>query len=294
LTLGILAIIAGVLLLVNIFVMLAEERKSQLGMLRAVGTRRSDLIRIFFIEGAMYSFASSVIGALLGIGVGWAIVTVAAPIFLSLGDSALDFRFHVELSSIVGGFCIGLLISMVTILLTSMRISRINIIRAIRDLPEPNGHKPRLRSIIAGTILALLAGAWFLTSVGDMTQWASALLGPPLAAFLLLPLASRVVGRGPAVLTASVTALAWGIFGDRILDGQIIEAGEIAGFVFQGLLLVFSAVVVLTQLQEDLERGIRRIAARSLSLRLGLAYPLARRFRTGLTLAMFSLVTSPW
>ena len=35
------SIIAGVLLLVNIFVMLAEERKTQLGMLRAIGMKRS-------------------------------------------------------------------------------------------------------------------------------------------------------------------------------------------------------------------------------------------------------------
>src|SRR4029453_18081856 len=37
---GSFAVIAGVLLLVNIFVMLAEERKPELGMLRAVGMRR--------------------------------------------------------------------------------------------------------------------------------------------------------------------------------------------------------------------------------------------------------------
>ena len=34
---GSFSIIAGILLLVNVFVMLAEERKSQLGMLHAVG-----------------------------------------------------------------------------------------------------------------------------------------------------------------------------------------------------------------------------------------------------------------
>ncbi|HEV3473727.1 MAG TPA: FtsX-like permease family protein, partial [Actinomycetota bacterium] len=77
---GSFAIIAGVLLLVNIFVMLSEERKSQLGMLRAVGMTRSHLVRVFVIEGFMYALVSSLLGALLGIGVGWAIVKVAAPI----------------------------------------------------------------------------------------------------------------------------------------------------------------------------------------------------------------------
>jgi putative ABC transport system permease protein len=49
-------------------------------------------------------------------------------------------------------------------------------------------------------------------------------------------------------------------------------------------------VVLLTQAQESFEGGIRKIAARNLPLRLSVAYPLARRFRTGLTLGMFALV----
>ena len=39
-SLGAFAVLAGILLLVNIFFMLADERKSELGMLRAVGLRR--------------------------------------------------------------------------------------------------------------------------------------------------------------------------------------------------------------------------------------------------------------
>jgi putative ABC transport system permease protein len=290
LTFGMFAIIAGVLLLVNIFVMLAEERKSQLGMLRAVGTRRSDLIRVFFIEGGMYSLAASALGAVVGVGVGWAIANLAAPIFSSLGDASLDFRFHAEMSSIVTGFCLGLLISMATIALTSIRISRINIIRAIRDLPEPNGKGTRLRAVIAGSVVAAAAAGWFISTLGDKTAWAPALLGPPLAAFGLVPLGGRLFGRRAAVLAASTFGLVWGVAGNRILGGQITENGDLTAFVFQGVLLVFSAVSLLTQMQENLESFIRRIAARRLSLRLALAYPLARRFRTGLTLGMYSLV----
>ena len=37
---GMFAVAAGILLLVNIFVMLSDERRSQLGMLRAIGMRR--------------------------------------------------------------------------------------------------------------------------------------------------------------------------------------------------------------------------------------------------------------
>ena len=290
LTLGMFAIIAGVLLLVNIFVMLAEERKSQLGMLRAVGTRRSDLIGIFLIEGTMYSLAAAVIGAAVGIGVGWAIVTIAAPIFSSLGDAALDFRFHAELTSILGGFSIGMLVAIATIAVTSIRISRINIIRAIRELPEPAAARARPAIMIGGTLAAAAAIGWFLFSFGDEGAWAPALLALPIAAYCLVPLGGRLLGRRMSLLGAATFGLGWGLVGGRVLDGQLGVEVDLTVFVFQGVLLVFSSVVLLSQLQETFEGTIRRFAAGKLPLRLGLAYPLARRFRTGLTLGMYSLV----
>ena len=54
-SLGTFAVLAGILLLVNIFFMLADERKSELGMLRAVGLRRRSLVGAFAAEGWCYA-----------------------------------------------------------------------------------------------------------------------------------------------------------------------------------------------------------------------------------------------
>jgi len=88
----------------------------------------------------------------------------------------------------------------------------------------------------------------------------------------------------------SAFGLFWGIFGDSITGGKMFEGGEITAFVVQGVLLTFSAVMLLSQMQENLAAVLRRAAGGALALRLGTAYPLARRFRTGLTLGMYSLV----
>jgi putative ABC transport system permease protein len=289
-SIGSFAIIAGILLLVNIFVMLAEERKGQLGMLRAVGMRRGFLVRTFVIEGAMYSLASSILGAALGIGVGWAIVKLAAPIFGAFGDFSLDLRFDFEVSSIVSGFCSGALISLVTVLFTSLRISRINIISAIRDLQEPPKGEAKTRTVVLGIVLFAISTASFIGSFGDPQAWVVSILGPPIGLLGLLPWMSRVIARRTAVLIVSAFSLAWGIFGNVLTGGSFFEGGDIFAFVVQGVLLTFSAVMLLTQALETLEGGIRRVAARRLPLRLSVAYPLARRFRTGLTLGMFALV----
>lgn len=287
---GSFAVIAGVLLLVNIFVMLAEERKSQLGMLRAVGLRRSDLVRSFYVQGGIYSVPSGLLGALLGIGVGYAIVVVAAPIFGGFGDFSLDLTFSMEPASIVTGFCVGVVISLLTVFGTSLRISRINIIRAIRDLPDPKEERTRTSTLVLGGVGAAAAAAWFASSLPSEEGWAGLLLAPPLFVVALLPLLRRMVARRTAVLAVATTSLGWGIFGNSLLGGKIFDGGDIFVFVLQGVLLNVSGVVLLSQTQENLEGVLHRYAARSLALRLGLAYPLARRVRTALTLGMFSLV----
>src|SRR5207249_4650097 len=48
-------ILAGFLLFLNIFVMLAEERKPELGVARAVGFLRSDLLTTFALAGTFYA-----------------------------------------------------------------------------------------------------------------------------------------------------------------------------------------------------------------------------------------------
>jgi putative ABC transport system permease protein len=134
---GSFAIIAGVLLLVNVFVMLAEERKGELGMLRAVGMRRGRLVRGFVVEGAVYSLVAAAVGLAAGLGVGRAVVAVTARIFAGFSpeEGGIDLVFTATPTSLVNGFAAGFLIGFVTVALTSIRISRVNIIAAIRDLP---------------------------------------------------------------------------------------------------------------------------------------------------------------
>ena len=63
-------------------------------------------------------------------------------------------------------------------------------------------------------------------------------------------------------------------------------------FLIQGVLMVGAAVVILVQIDHVWVGLARRLADRGggLSSRLALAYPLARRVRTGLLLAMFAMV----
>ena len=65
-TFGSFSIAAGILLIFLIFVMLAAERRSELGIARAVGTRRGHLVQMFLFEGVAYDMIAAAVGACSG------------------------------------------------------------------------------------------------------------------------------------------------------------------------------------------------------------------------------------
>ena len=65
--LGLFSVMSGVLLIVLIFTMLASERRSEMGIARAVGTQRGQLVQQFIAEGSGYALFAGLVGTLLGV-----------------------------------------------------------------------------------------------------------------------------------------------------------------------------------------------------------------------------------
>lgn len=287
---GFFSVLAGVLLLVNIFVMLAQERKTELGMLRAVGLRRAELVGAFHLEGWMYAVVSSVIGLVAGIGLGRAVVGVATGIFARPGEEfSLELHFSATAQGVLRGFQLGFLISVFTVLVTAVWVSRLNVIRAIRDLPEPESTGSGLRRIILGTLNLVVGAA--LTVLGVSGEAAIPVLaGPAIGAAGLVQLLRPLVPRRPLVSVAATAVVVWEVVAFQLLP-DIFDDAPIPTFVVQGVCLTAAAVALVTQNQDIIGSVLRRLGGgRSMSIRLGLAYPLARRFRTAMTLSMYALV----
>jgi putative ABC transport system permease protein len=291
---GSFAVIAGVLLLVNVFVMLAEERKPELGMLRAVGMRRGRLVRGFVVEGAVYALAAAALGVAAGLAVGRAVVEVAARIFASFSpaEGGLDLVFEVTPTSLVNGFALGFLIAFLTVALTSIRISRVNIIAAIRDLPGEGGRRLRRRWVALSTLAAAGAAAMAAVAIAG-SQGVGTYLWPAVAVLALCPLLVRVLPKRAVYTGASLAVLGWALAANTVRP-RVLDDGSTATFVVLGVVLTFSAVLLVSQNQELLLRPLRPLLGRpsssGLAARLAVAYPVARRFRTGAILVMYGLV----
>ena len=130
---GSFSVIAGVMLIFLIFVMLAAERKPEMGIARAVGMKRRHLVQSFVYEGMAYDLMSALVGALLGIGVGLLMVTVMAAIF---DQSDFELAPSYTLRSFIISYSLGVALTFATVVVSSYRASQLNIVAAIRDLPE--------------------------------------------------------------------------------------------------------------------------------------------------------------
>jgi putative ABC transport system permease protein len=174
--LGLFSIAAGIMLIFMIFVMMAAERKPEMGIARAVGAQRSNLMQSFVSEGVAYNLIAGAVGAALGVGAALALVVGA--LRLGLGEGGSFIEGHVTTQSLIISYCLGVVITFVTVVISSMKVSGVNIVSAIRGTPEdetPQPPEPVRWGWVAASIPAMVVpplGLWILLRKGFHVSWA--------------------------------------------------------------------------------------------------------------------------
>jgi putative ABC transport system permease protein len=282
-------IIAGILLIINIFVMLAEERKKELGISRAVGMRRAHLVREFVFEGVSYSIIASIIGTFVGILIAYA---MARGIFTAFGYGTQEVPFYWKNSSLAKAFSMGLLITLGTVGLASYRVSKLNIVRAIRSIEEPVKRQGTRRDLALGIVMLVLGVLFMLGGFVPGGSGILRLLGPNLFLFGIAFTIRRWTGPEVAYTFGGLAVLFYSMY--FLFYGTLSESEGITGLVITGLLMVFGAVLALVSNSKVMVRGLGRllgVTPRGKAVVVpAIAHPLNRGFRTGMTISMFSLI----
>ena len=291
-----LTVLAAIALIVNLVLALAEERRSRLAVLRAMGLTRAGLIAVSVLEGAIYSLAAAAAGVAVGVPAGLYLAgQVWAAGIMDPTDQAyvgVPLQLTVNPGLLAVAFAAGALITLATVAATAYRTSRMAIAAAIRDLPEPALPPRSNRWRLVLLLVAAAIGAVMLA------------LDYP---------ASRLVGG--AVLIATAAALARGRLADRAratLAGLLISAwagiivAATAGHLFSdlgglvaivvlgvGLPAVGLSVAAAANLRViDAMLGLagNRFGLLQATLRPPLAYLSRRPVRTGLATSAFALI----
>src|SRR6266581_4365361 len=287
--LGFFTVIAGVLLIINIFVMLAEERKGEMGVARALGMRRKNLVQSFVSEGLLYALLSSLVGTFAGLLVAGVILWGFSQVFGASAFGGTGFILTWTDSDLINGFAIGFLITMATIGAASWRVSKLNIVRAIRDIPEPVQRRSTGRQVAVGAAVAVLGAV----GLGVALVRQSLLLqdvGPVGLAFGLAVLTMRVLPPRAVFTAAGAFIVGWVLSPRKFFS---IANADITLFIAAGLLLVFGGLLIVMFNSDSVlalaTRIVRRRTWRPV-VRTAIAYPMNKKFRTGATLASIALV----
>jgi putative ABC transport system permease protein len=294
-TFGTFSIAAGILLIFLIFVMLAAERRGELGIARAIGTRRGHLTEMFTFEGMAYDVAAALVGALLGALVALGMVVVMADAFGAAdADEGLQIEFAVSARSLLIAFGLGLLLTFLVVAISAWRVSVMTISTAIRNLPEPPVARRRRRLVLA--LVGLAIGSLLAVSGATSDTATPVMLGISLVFVSLVPLLE--LARVPERLAFTACGLA--VVVSLLLPWRVWEdvfgtlAMDFSTWIVAGLMIVVGTVWVIVFNADVLLGLVMRLFGRIRSLapvlRMSMAYPLRARFRTGTTLAMFTLV----
>jgi len=286
------SIAAGILLIFLIFVMLAAERKQELGMARAVGAQQSHVIRMFAFEGAIYALVAAAVGSVLGVVVGWGMVRIIA---IAFGQVDLELAFSFQWRSVIMAYTLGTVFTFIVVIISSWRASRLNIVRAIRDIPEPRIIRKSIRGLILAILLPIMG--LFIAIYGFQNQQLAAwMLGTSLV-IIGVPLLARRFGlpERAAYTIAGLGLVVWWLLPPGTLESILPEMQQgMEMFFLSGIMLVLGAVWTIIYnsdlLISVMVRLFGRIRGMPPVLKTAVSYPLHNRFRTGNILAMFSLV----
>ena len=296
---------AGILLVLTIVMMLAESRRSDEAIMRAIGLKRSDMRSLALMEGMMTSAAASVLGGIFGLVLAWLVSLAFSSVFASAGADGIAYSFSIE--SMLIGMSTGFIIAMITLWGTAFWTSRLNIVQALRGLSPM-----RKRGIPWWLILLLIVfiGTGMLAGLSIFTVESSSplrfalwhitasclIIGlVPVFTFILPHVKGwpiRNSGRNTMAAIGISLAL-WALSPDSWVPVDSgVEADEIT-FAVMGIVQVFAGVLILTGIAPRLASWV--ISKSFLAKRIGpvakvsLAHPAAAPLRTAVIMGMFSL-----
>ncbi|HVB72219.1 MAG TPA: FtsX-like permease family protein [Ktedonobacteraceae bacterium] len=338
------ALAIGLLLIFLIFVLLAAERRAEMGMARAIGVQRRHLVLMYLFEGTVYDLISSFIGLLVGAGAGILLSVFLGPI---LARFNFPLKIVLQSRSLLIAYCLGVIFTFFSVGISAWLVSRMTVVDALRNLPETERPTLSLMELCAQAFAILRQVFWARrlrrilfeqlpeTMIGFITTLSRLGILPLIAGFMLLRTGLANTQIVPFSVGLSSIAIGVGLLLKAAVDWLLLKAGKrrwkratqrifaavvglsimaywalpfdalarlglprfqggVEVFFVAGSMMVLGAVWALVAnadlLLKPLIALFTRLPGLQFMTRLASAYPLHHRFRTGLSIVMFSLV----
>lgn len=207
------ALFVSLFIIYNTFAILVSQRTREIGMLRAIGASRDQLLLSIVIEALVVGVVASALGVFAGIGVAELIQTL----FTQAGGGFPDTGTAITVRTVVIAMVAGVLATVASSVFPAFRAARISPIAAMRNEAPPK--QSLQRRILGGalvTALGALAMIFGFTGSGGVSGTLTLLgvgavlvfIGTALLSVLFAGPVVRLLGRAPLM---GVLALLGGI-----------------------------------------------------------------------------------
>jgi putative ABC transport system permease protein len=216
---SLIAILVGVFLLYNTIFISVVKRRTEIGILRALGADKKTVVMLFVIHGILLGLVGSLFGLLLGQCAAYFSVMAVTKTISSMYSAISITDYLIGKNDVVSALVLGFCISLAASLVPSFEASRIRPNESAKAGTFEAGYKSRRKLFpLAGVILIImgLAGAYidyrampfsfpFLAYAGILLI----LLGFTLTAPLYFSTVLKMLKKPAAVFGVTAT-LAWG------------------------------------------------------------------------------------
>lgn len=258
LTFGGIIVLAGAILMVNIFTGIGFGRKREIGILRSQGATRLEVGAAFFTEGAVYSIICSALGVLGGLGLGYVLVHALNTVWkASVESNPVVLSF--QPATLVQIFALGLVISIFSVVFSVILVTRMKVIDAISD--RSTGTKRNLRALSwTANIIILVGIIMMMRLLFDLSDWKEnlefVLMGPILIVFGqgLFRYSRKPTSFRPISISALLVSIWVVIFGIFFLEGGSITMMTL--FALSGLSLVVSGFIAFSTNMKRIGRAL--------------------------------------
>jgi putative ABC transport system permease protein len=128
------ALFVGAMLIYNTFSMTIAERRIEIGMLRAIGTARRQILQLVLIEAVLLAFMGSILGLGFGLFMSIPLVQLFADTFAQVG-LPLE-QFDVPPRSMVQAVLLGIIATFVAAFVPAWQASRVSPVEAMHSQVE--------------------------------------------------------------------------------------------------------------------------------------------------------------
>ena len=260
--LGLVGLIVGVFLIYNTTSISVIERHHEIGILRACGASKRQVLGIFLLEGFFYGLVGAVIGTLVGI-----LAAKSSLAFVSESISSAYFvllkidRLPISPAIIAAGLLSGVGASLVGSLHPALTAAKLSPLEVIRRKNFRSDIQYNLRiALVASLVLTLLAGLSLFLHYFFGIKYAgfTALLAIVIAFALSSPLAVSLL----ATALSGLFHRLFGIEGRLAVENTLrnpTRTGFTAAALIIGLAVIINTSGAITSLRGSIESWIARI-----------------------------------